>query len=47
MGVYPIAVALIARSSVDVSRAYWWYPAVNTVVGAAITMGGLWRLVHG
>jgi len=47
IGLYPIGVALVARSAVDVSRAYWWFPAVNTTVGALITMGGLWRVVHG
>jgi 4-hydroxybenzoate polyprenyltransferase len=47
LGLYPVAVALVATSSIDVSRAYWWYPAVNTVVGALLTMGGLWRVVHG
>jgi 4-hydroxybenzoate polyprenyltransferase len=44
---YPVAVVGVAASRVDVSRAYWWYPAVNTVVGALLTMGALWRLVHG
>jgi 4-hydroxybenzoate polyprenyltransferase len=47
VAVYPVGVVVVARSSVDVSRAYWWYPAVNTVVGALITMGGLWRLLYG
>jgi 4-hydroxybenzoate polyprenyltransferase len=47
IGCYPIGVALVVLSSVDASRAYWWFPAVNTVVGALITMGGLWRVVHG
>ncbi|WP_251343023.1 prenyltransferase [Haloplanus halophilus] len=47
LGLYPVAVALVAGTSVDVSRAYWWYPAVNTAVGAVLTMGGLWRLAHG
>jgi 4-hydroxybenzoate polyprenyltransferase len=47
IGLYPVGVALVARSSVAADRAYWWFPAVNTVVGALITMGGLWRLVHG
>jgi 4-hydroxybenzoate polyprenyltransferase len=47
LALYPVGVVLVARSSVDVARAYWWYPAVNTVVGALFTMGGLWRLVHG
>jgi 4-hydroxybenzoate polyprenyltransferase len=47
LGLYPVGVALVARSSVATDRAYWWFPAVNTVVGALITMGGLWRLVRG
>mgnify|MGYP006289563281 CR=1 FL=1 len=47
LAVYPVLVVGIAASEVDVSRAYWWYPAVNTVVGALMTMGGLWRLVYG
>ncbi|SDR18105.1 prenyltransferase [Natronobacterium texcoconense] len=46
MLVYPVLVAIVA-SSVAVDRAYWWFPAINTVVGAVLTMGGLWRIVHG
>ncbi len=45
--VYVPFVALIALSGIDVARAYWWFPALNTVVGALLTMGGLWVLVHG
>jgi 4-hydroxybenzoate polyprenyltransferase len=44
---YPVLVFAIARSSIDVERAYWWYPAVNTLVGMVMTLGGLWRLVYG
>ncbi|WP_337652346.1 prenyltransferase [Halomontanus rarus] len=44
MLVYPALVAGVATSSVDIARAYWWFPAINTVVGALLTMGGLWRL---
>ncbi|WP_256687232.1 prenyltransferase [Halococcus qingdaonensis] len=44
---YPVLVFAIARSSIDVDRAYWWYPAVNTLVGIAFTLGGLWRLIYG
>ena len=44
---YPIAVFAIVRSSVDVARAYWWYPALNTVVGMVMTLGGLWEVVYG
>jgi 4-hydroxybenzoate polyprenyltransferase len=47
IALYPVGVVLVARSSVEADRAYWWFPAVNTVVGALITMGGLWRLVYG
>ena len=45
--VYVPFVVLIALSQVDVARAYWWFPALNTVVGMLLTMGGLWVLVHG
>ncbi|MFW5917287.1 MAG: prenyltransferase [Halorubrum sp.] len=44
LGVYPIFVAWVASSSVAVDRAYWWFPALNTAVGALLTMGGLWRI---
>jgi 4-hydroxybenzoate polyprenyltransferase len=47
MLVYPALVVAIATASVAVDRAYWWFPAINTVVGAILTMGGLWRLLHG
>ncbi|SDJ45094.1 prenyltransferase [Natronorubrum texcoconense] len=45
MLVYPTLIAALVTSSVAVDRAYWWFPAINTVVGALLTMGGLWRLV--
>lgn len=45
--VYPALVAAIATATVDVSRAYWWFPAINSAVGALFTMGGLWTLVYG
>lgn len=47
LGTYPIVLAAVVRSGVPVDRAYWWYPAVNTVVGGLLTIGGLWRLVYG
>ncbi|AEH36846.1 prenyltransferase [Halopiger xanaduensis] len=47
MLVYPALVGAIVSSSVAVDRAYWWFPAINTVVGAVLTIGGLWRIVNG
>ncbi|MFB6112129.1 MAG: prenyltransferase [Halobacteriaceae archaeon] len=47
LGVYPLFVAGIVGSEVAVDRAYWWFPALNTAVGMLLTLGGLWRLVHG
>mgnify|MGYP000415012238 CR=1 FL=1 len=44
---YPAVVFAVYRSNVDVDRAYWWYPAFNTVVGTLLTLGGLWRLLYG
>ena len=44
---YPGLVFGIRRLRVDVDRAYWWYPAVNTVVGMVFTLGGLWGVVYG
>ncbi|ADJ14568.1 prenyltransferase [Halalkalicoccus jeotgali] len=45
--IYPALVLAVAITEADVSRAYWWFPAINTVVGALFTMGGLWALVYG
>jgi len=44
LGVYPLFVAWVARSSIAVDRAYWWFPALNTAVGTLLAMGGLWRI---
>ena len=47
LAVYPVFLTGVATASVPVDRAYWWFPAINTVVGAALTMGGLWTVVYG
>ncbi|RQG91660.1 prenyltransferase [Natrarchaeobius halalkaliphilus] len=44
---YPALTAVVAGSSVAVDRAYWWFPAINTVVGAVLTIGGLLVIVRG
>ena len=45
--VYPLFVAGIVAGSVAVSRAYWWFPVVNTLAGMVLTLGGIWGLIHG
>lgn len=47
LAAYPVVVLGIVAAGVDVDRAYWWYPVINTVVGMLITLGALWRLVNG
>jgi 4-hydroxybenzoate polyprenyltransferase len=47
LGIYPVAVAAVAPSDVDVDRAYWWFPAVNTLAGGVLTLGGLWVMLYG
>ncbi|MFB6128453.1 MAG: prenyltransferase [Halorhabdus sp.] len=47
LAVYPVLPVVIAVSDVDVDRAYWWFPAINTAVGTVLTMGYLWGLVYG
>ena len=44
---YPLAILAIWVSGVSVSRAYWWFPVINGVIGAVLTMGGLWQLTGG
>jgi 4-hydroxybenzoate polyprenyltransferase len=44
---YPLLVAGIDATAVAVDRAYWWYPAINTVVGMVLTLGGLWGVING
>ncbi|UPV99426.1 prenyltransferase [Halorussus gelatinilyticus] len=45
--VYPLLAAGVAATDVAVSRAYWWFPAVNGLVGMVLTLGGLWGVVRG
>jgi 4-hydroxybenzoate polyprenyltransferase len=44
---YPVLVFGIARLQVDVDRAYWWYPFVNSGIGMLFTLAGLWGVVYG
>jgi 4-hydroxybenzoate polyprenyltransferase len=44
---YPVVVFALYWSEVPTDRAYWWYPALNTLVGMVLTLGLLWGLVYG
>ena len=44
---YPVVVFVLYWSEIPTDRAYWWYPALNTLVGMLLTVGMLWRLVYG
>lgn len=44
---YPLVLVAVYGSGVEVDRAYWWYPALNTAVGGALTMGALWVMLYG
>ncbi|RRJ34211.1 prenyltransferase [Halocatena pleomorpha] len=45
--VYPLLAISIRRSSVSVTKAYWWFPVINTFTGLVFTLGGVWLLVFG
>jgi len=44
--IYPVFVASILLADVDVDRAYWWFPVMNTVAGAVLTMMGIWEVQY-
>jgi 4-hydroxybenzoate polyprenyltransferase len=44
--VYPLFIAGIVLGNVDVDRAYWWFPIVNSMVGMVLTLGGIWRVTY-
>jgi len=45
--VYPGLVFGILAIGVDIDEAYWWYPAINTLVGMVFTLVGLWVMLYG
>ncbi|EMA13047.1 prenyltransferase [Haloarcula sp. JP-Z28] len=45
--VYPGLVFGILGIGVDIDEAYWWYPAINTVVGMVFTLIALWVMLYG
>ncbi|WP_132058318.1 prenyltransferase [Halorussus amylolyticus] len=47
LALYPLLAIWVSETDVSVSRAYWWFPAINAFVGMVLTLGGLWRVVRG
>jgi len=47
LAVYPAFVAGIVVAGVAVDRAYWWFPALNTLAGMVLTLGALWVMLYG
>ena len=45
--VYPALAVGVAYAGTEVDRAYWYFPLLNTGVGAVITLVRLWELVFG
>jgi len=43
---YPLFVGGIRAAAVDIDRAYWWFPVVNTFAGMVLTMGGVWVVLY-
>jgi len=46
-GVYPAGALALDVTDVDLSRAYWWFPALNTATGAILACAGLWGVLRG
>jgi 4-hydroxybenzoate polyprenyltransferase len=44
---YPAFIGGIAAADIDIDRAYWWFPVLNTVAGAVLTMAGIWVITYG
>jgi 4-hydroxybenzoate polyprenyltransferase len=44
---YPVFVGGIRAADVDIDRAYWWFPVVNTLAGMLLTLGGIWVITYG
>ncbi|MDX1612458.1 MAG: UbiA family prenyltransferase, partial [Candidatus Thermoplasmatota archaeon] len=47
LAIYPGALVAWLVFRVPLDEAYWWYPGLNAIVGAAMTLGGLWELGGG
>jgi len=47
LGLYPAVLGVVWWRSISVAEAYWWFPLLNSLVGAVLTIPGLWWVVHG
>ena len=43
---YPAFVAVVAVGDIDIDRAYWWFPVLNTVAGTVLTLLGIWEVQY-
>lgn len=43
--VYPALALTVGYGDIDVDRAYWYFPLLNTGVGALVTFAGLFKLI--
>ena len=43
---YPAFVALVALGGIDIDRAYWWFPVLNTAAGTVLTLLGIWEVQY-
>jgi 4-hydroxybenzoate polyprenyltransferase len=44
--IYPVFILGIVVADIDIDRAYWWFPVLNTVAGAVLTMMGIWEVQY-
>ena len=47
LAIYPVFVSVLVLTDIPTDRAYWWFPALNTLVGAVLTLAALWVMLHG
>jgi len=45
MLVYPVILGVLIVQKIEIKVAYWWYPWINAIMGCAMVLGGLWKIV--
>lgn len=44
--VYPAILIYISNQNIDISKAYWWYPYINMIVGTILSLGGIYSTMY-